>query len=332
MCDELKHSVCVWGYRPYKTVRINLLGTMYNTVPKTTLTDMYGKDWKTPKKFNYYEGIEQGGYKGFLKDYYAPRTTDKKIAFCFLLYDAVAHNKEWTTFFSQDNYPVASYNIYTHLKFVSDRTQDWVKQHKIRGVKNTAWCEETLVSAWTKMLTQALKDKTNKYFVLLSGECIPLFTYPAVSKAIFASAKSRIEWEPNSATKSDTGLEYASQWVILNRKHAKLLCDLVTAKGKAFTRNVKKDICADDGTCYCPDEVYPINWFVHNYGAPTSARFKKEFTLTPTTYTYWDGIHTHPARLNGVQVKKSRRKICKSGALFARKFNNKAAKLLAMTC
>src|SRR3989304_10183263 len=63
-CDELPKKTCIWGYRHYKIMSIKFQGHKYYTIPKSTLVDMYGKDWKTPKKFGYAQGIEQGHYKG----------------------------------------------------------------------------------------------------------------------------------------------------------------------------------------------------------------------------------------------------------------------------
>ena len=330
-CEKLMYKTCVWGYRPYKVQTINFLGTKYKVVPEKTLVDMYGADWHILKKFNYEEGITEGGYKGFLKDYYNPRSTDNKIAFCFLLYDTVKHNSQWVNFFSSDNYPVKSYNIYTHLKYVSDKTPEWVFENKITSIK-TEWCEENLVYAWIKLIKKALEDPNNEYFIILSGECIPLYTYEETYKKITASDKSRINIDFSAEATIDTGLVYADQWVILNRKHATMLTHLKTTKeGYDFIKQVRKIICIDD-TCYCPDELFPVNWFIHKYGKPSSSSFKKEFRIMPTTYTYWNGKAPHPVRLSSRRSQKMKKEICKSGALFARKFTTKAARSLAMSC
>jgi hypothetical protein len=330
-CDKLVFNTCVWGYRPYRVQNIDFLGHKYKVVPKKTLVDMYGKDWKTPKKFGYFEGITSGGYKGFLKDYYNPRPTGNNVAFCFLLYDTVKHNKIWTTFFSQDNYPIQSYNIYTHLKEVTDKTPDWVKRNKIRGIK-TGWCEENLVWAWIKLLRAALENKDNQYFTILSGECIPLFNYEETYKNITSSNKSRINIDYDAEVTIDTGLLYADQWILLTRKDAELLVKLKTTEaGKKFAKKLKLEICTGD-VCYCPDEVYPINWFVHNYGSPNSAEFKKHFRVMPTTYTFWDGKKPHPIKFQNPKMLEKKKTICQSGAIFGRKFNPKAARCLALKC
>jgi hypothetical protein len=97
---------------------------------------MYGEDWHIVKKFSYHEGID-GGFKGFLKDYYKPRDLNNNIAFCFLLYDTVKHSKIWEKFFKQDNGPHKSWSVYTHPKMITENTQGWVKKNKIKNVVKT---------------------------------------------------------------------------------------------------------------------------------------------------------------------------------------------------
>ena len=69
-CDLLPKKICIWGYSPYKVQKKLFLGKYYFVVPQKTLVDMYGLDWKTPKKFNYDEGVEEGHYKGLIKDFF----------------------------------------------------------------------------------------------------------------------------------------------------------------------------------------------------------------------------------------------------------------------
>lgn len=329
-CDNYPRKRCIWGYRPYKPVTLDFLGHSYQAIPTKTLVDSYGEDWKIPKVFGYHEGLESG-YKSLLADYYKPRPTNNKIAFCFLLYDTHKHSQSWIKFFNSDKYPIKNYNIYTHLKEINKNTQDWLVDHKIQSIK-TGWCEENLVYAWIKLLQKALKDPDNKYFVILSGECIPLYDFSTTYKKITSTKKSRINIDKNAEATFDTGLAYADQWVVLNRKHAKELVKLKTTKeGKDFRKSIKKTICTDD-VCFCPDELYPANWFIYKYGKPSSKTFRKQFKIQQTTYTKWDGIKPNPIKFTSVKLKRYKKSICKSPAFFARKFNSKAGKLLAMNC
>lgn len=330
-CDNLPHKICVWGYRPYNVYKVNFLGETYNVVPRKTLVDMYGKDWGVPKNFSYEEGLE-GGYTGFIKDYYKPVKNVDKIAFCFLLYDTVKHRGIWEKFFKQDDNFTKTFSIYSHLKQVTDKTPGWIKSAKIRSIK-TGWCEENLVHAWQKLIKAALEDKNNKYFCILSGECIPLFTYHTTYKKITSTKKSRINIDNNAQSYVEAGLRYADQWVILNRRDAKLLLALkYTEKGKKFTRDLRKKMCLND-RCFCYDEIGPISWFESCYHGINSTAFKKEFKVGPTTYTFWsDKGKPHPVKFTYPAMMKMRKKICSSGAIFGRKFNSKAANALAMQC
>jgi hypothetical protein len=330
MCDELPKKKCIWGMRPYKTEKVNFLGKEYRVIPKKTLEDLYGKDWTTPKIYDYYEGLA-GAFKGLIPDYYKPRPTNNKVAFCFLLYDTHKHSNLWTKFFSGDNYPVKNYSIYTHLKTVSDKTPQWVYDHRIRNIK-TGWCEENLVMAWIKLLQEALKNKDNKYFALLSGECIPLYNFVKTYKKITSSKKSRVHIDYNAESYVNSGLLYADQWVTLTREDAKMLVKLKTSEeGKKFRKEMRKMMC-EDSYCYCPDEIFPIGWFVKKYGKPSSEIFKKHIRIITSTYTYWDGKKPHPVKFNSKTLKKKKKEMCKSGALFARKFNSKAGREIAMSC
>lgn len=67
MCNKFPLKTCKWELRPYKPYNIKFKGVNYKVVPKKTLVDMYGKDWKKPKKFDYDQGIEEGHYKGLIQ-------------------------------------------------------------------------------------------------------------------------------------------------------------------------------------------------------------------------------------------------------------------------
>ena len=69
-CNKFPYKTCVFGYEPYKTESINLLGSEYQVIPKKTLKEFYGNDWKIPRKFNYLEGLQKKEYKALLKDYF----------------------------------------------------------------------------------------------------------------------------------------------------------------------------------------------------------------------------------------------------------------------
>jgi hypothetical protein len=254
----------------------------------------------------------------------------KKIAYCFLLYNNVKHLKVWTDFFEQDD----SYNVYAHIKEPNEKTAVWLRENQVEKVP-TAWCGEGLVHAWINMLKEALKDKNNQYFALLSDECIPLFNHQKTRRKILASKKSRIHVDYKRDVYEILGIYYADQWTILNREHAQLLVKLqTTEKGKKFMKKMIEDNFDEEvGHSYsCPDEIDPINWFVHHYGKPTSSEFKKQFKLCMSTYTKWKEGASSPIKYTTPHMKRDMSIICESGAIFGRKFNPKSARELAMSC
>ena len=89
------------------------------------------------------------------------------------------------------------------------------------------------------MLKNALKDKNNQYFAILSGACLPLYDFAKTYRMITGSKKSRVEINYDAAVYKETGLYYASQWMILNRECAELLVKLrTTVGGKKYYRKI----------------------------------------------------------------------------------------------
>ena len=271
-----------------------------------------------------------------------------KIAFMFLLYDKIQHQKLWEDFFSED--PNGErHNIYAHPKKITNKTPEWIKKNSVKTVK-TAWCSENLVKALCQMLKEALKDKSNKYFALLSGTCIPLNTFNKTYHKMNKLTKTQIYFY-----KFDN--EYinykASQWVIYTRKTAKDLIRLYDRKDKIARTFMKKQhdifrkpktkrtskkrkslkweekkVVFDNGGC--PDEFYPINWFVSLYGKPTSKKFKKYIKFKLSTWYYMDEYAEHPVIINNKNIHKYKKEFCNS--FFARKFTKNTAKLVGLKC
>lgn len=264
----------------------------------------------------------------------------------FLLYDKIQHQKLWEEFFSQD--PLKQkYSIYSHPKMISEKTPQWIIDNSVKTVK-TDWCSENLVKALCLMLKKALKDKKNKYFAFLSGACIPLLTFSKTYNKINKFNKSQIYL----FDKTNKIYEYkASQWIILTRKVARDLIRLYDSKDKRSQKFMKKqrslflkpktqkknkrkweesnaDMYGKVGAC--PDEVYPINWFINLYGDPKSQNFKKHIGIKLTTWIEWKEGNDSPEKVNIKTLDIYRKTICNS--IFARKFSNNSAKLIGLKC
>lgn len=234
-----------------------------------------------------------------------------KLAFCFLLYDYIEHEELWKKFF--EGAPKSKYNIYSHIKEITDRTPRWIIKTKVRTVE-TGWCHEGLVYAFNEMLKKALKDNQNRYFILVSGTCIPVKPFNEIYNSLKSDKRARMTFLLPNPVKH-------RQWVILNRKTAKDLIRL----------NDPKDKKAQDFLSYtrytnytCPDETFPLRWFQHLYGKKINDYIKNE----RTTYDYWvsDKEH-HPLTLNLEETMYLYSDIEK--ALFARKFEKDAAEYIA---
>lgn len=271
----------------------------------------------------------------------------KQIAFCFLLYDTIQHLDIWENFFNQDHNGTST--IYSHLKSVTNKTPNWIKKTKVRTV-STNWCGEGLIHAFVQMLKKALQNPNNKYFALISGSDIPLYTYNETYKKITSSSKSRITFEKHNGNVFETRKDIYNghQWVILNRKIALdyiKLVDPKNNKAKTFIQKFrkiykengvsvgrKKAVKNEDSTWRggCPDEIYPINWLIQLYGK----NIYKHVTNQMTTYTSWDFDNDpdHPETFNIKTVKHAKKEICGRGHIFARKFTEEAANYIAMNC
>ena len=103
------------------------------------------------------------------------------------------------------------------------------------------------------MLKEAMKNTDNKYFVLLSGDCIPLYSFNDIYNKITNSSKALMEFVKKTS-KFNKKYYYSSQWVVLNRKVAQLYIDM----GENLNWSLKN--YEKLWKPQCPDEVLPIEW------------------------------------------------------------------------
>jgi hypothetical protein len=201
---------------------------------------------------------------------------------------------------------------------ITENTPPIISENAIETIP-TEWCDESLVTAFINMIKIGLVNKRNKYFVLISGACIPLYNFNDTYNIIMHN-KSRIEFK---IIETEDGFEYfySSQWVLLSRKDATLLTKIDYKSMREFYAK----------TDNCPDEIYPMAWFTKKLGYPgTGSKFDKEFDNKITTFTEWPKRGAgHPKTLNkSFDLKK----LCDSEALFARKFTKGAAEKFGLAC
>ena len=244
-----------------------------------------------------------------------------KVVFCFLIYSDIEHNDLWKKFFKDAN--PNKYSIVSHVKEVSKKTPQWIKSNMIPTIP-TNWCDKNLVLAFINMLKKALKDKNNNHFALLSNSCIPLYNFNKTYKIITSEKKSRIHFYKKMK------YYYGSQWVLLNRECVEILINLFNQKeGLELIKDIETS--RKSGYPSCPDELYPINFFIKILGNPENIKFKKLINNKVSTYDLWDKENyslDHPVKFNLQKAKEYKEKIYNSGALFARKFTKNAAEYI----
>jgi len=240
-----------------------------------------------------------------------------KIAFCFLLKDQIEHLDIWSQFFKNAN--PNKYSIYAHPKFISNKLPPWIINNTIETIK-TEWCGESLVSACVNMFKKALEDRNNKYFILVSGSCVPLYTFKDLYKIITVEKKSRIH--SMTLTKKGESYLYADQWILLNRYIAKIFIEI--ENNYDLVRQLYYE--SDQISSHCPDEMYPILFLLERLNP---AEFQNNINAKYLTYTKWRKGLSSPLKIrNEVPLEE----LCDSGALFARKFFKKSVKKFGMAC
>ena len=155
---------------------------------------------------------------------------NKKIAFCFLIYEEIYHEDLWKSFL--DNVDKSKYSIYIHYK--KDKPLKYFNDHKLKNTIETCWGCLSIVHAQNLILKEALKDNMNQHFIWLSDSCVPIKTFDYIynyldtSKSYFNIAPdSQVFPRANNAIKyiDRTKIKKAFMPSIINRKHAKLFID-----------------------------------------------------------------------------------------------------------
>jgi len=191
----------------------------------------------------------------------------EKIALCFLTYDNLSQPKLWKIFIH------SNYNIYIHNKH--NFTGEFEK-YCIKNIVETEWYKLSLVKATLNLFKEAFQTEENKYFILLSDKCIPLYN----ANEIYDKVK-KLDSNLINKNKLDDIRRYNSladkhffnkdtftkqcQWMLLKRDTVKI-----------FIENDYTHIFGDNS--HCPDEHYFIN--IMN-------KFNISFINRSITYVNW---------------------------------------------
>ena len=183
-----------------------------------------------------------------------------KIAFLFLIIDIIHNYKLWVKFF--ENELNDQWSIYVHQKKEVDI--GWFNQYKLGTIVDTRWGDISLVKAQNLLMETALQDKSNEMFIFVSGTCVPIRTFDYIVSHLDVNY-SYFRITPPSRSRYTTVSKYmtfdkfkkASQWCILNRKHASLLISVKNEMIEMFSRVFAADEHAYITTLSirCPNEI-----------------------------------------------------------------------------
>lgn len=185
-----------------------------------------------------------------------------KIGFCFLIYDKIYNKGLWNKFFQ--NVPINKYGIYIHSKLKCD---DKLKNALLfENEIESKWADISLVYLIHFLFRKAMKDGCD-YFLLLSGDTIPLYSFYNIKKNLNQSIFSVQKKEnipvvyKNFNKKSYNNLNIAIKNKIKYKKYRKQNMFFGITKNDFLKIKKKKEYIEYFKKCIVPDEFYFINLF-----------------------------------------------------------------------
>lgn len=179
-----------------------------------------------------------------------------KCAFLFLTVENLHNQALWAAFFKGANLNSnGNCSIYIHNKFP---IRGQFSYYSIPNRTATAWGKISLVKATLLLLKESFKDTNNKFFMLLSESCIPLYSFVEIYRKIFdynstvmsgyitvdCSKRYKSLLHKNFFTKAN--FKKQSQWILFKRDTVEFLIK------NDFTHIFGKDAIV-------PDEHYFVN-------------------------------------------------------------------------
>lgn len=261
-----------------------------------------------------------------------------KIALCFLVTKNLENLEIWEKWWEGNENKIS---IYVHYD-KKGVTQDLLTENKIKKTVKTKWGDLSLVKAEKNLYEEALKDKDNKYFLLLSETCLPIREFSYVYRRLNRSPKGIIsynQWDPYG--KDDdyvpfidkpkcikilkefsffTKVYTADQWKVLGRKNA---IDFIKMTEDKKYKELFSAFCIE----VVPDSVAPDELMFINYLKWKYKKLSKEIRQGLVTYVdFKEKDPVHPKSYKNL-TKNLENLICDTNAMFARKFVNTNKKL-----
>jgi len=253
---------------------------------------------------------------------------NKKIAFCFLIYDKINNEELWYKYFN--NIDKNKYNIYIHYK--EDKPLKYFEDYKIDKSKiiETCHCCISIALVQTLLLEESLKDKKNEHFIWLSQACIPIKSFDYIYNNLKLN-KSYLNIAPDVQTDGIVNdlikytkrenIKKAAMPAVLCKKHSKIIVS-------------KKDLIKKwfENVSICKEEVvYPT--LLHHFNEKDNIISTPNLSSDAVIFTGWPDMTNYKnfdkSKLTNNQPN-AYSHICeeeldfliKSKSLFARKFDD----------
>lgn len=227
-----------------------------------------------------------------------------KIALCFLTYGDLSKPELWKHFSDATD----KYNIYIHNKYSFSGV---FNKYCIKKVIPTHWAHISLVKASLLLFEEAYKNKENKYFILLSDSCIPLYTPEKIYEKISSQANNIISMTNDTRRIYERYSKLAYPNFFEKQKFVK------QHQWMCLTRDTVKFFLVNDFThifgnySEVPDEHYFIN--IMN-------KFNIDYINKSITFVNWEEPFWHPTTYT-ILTTAILEKMRSEGYLFTRKIS-----------
>ncbi|XP_050224473.1 glycosyltransferase BC10 [Mercurialis annua] len=164
-----------------------------------------------------------------------------KIAFLFIARNRLPLDMVWDAFFKGEEESRFSVFVHSRPGFLFNKATTRSKYFLNRQVNDSVqvdWGEASMIEAERVLLKHALEDSKNERFVFLSDSCIPLYDFGYTYEYIMSTPTSFVDSfadtkEGRYNPKMDPIIPVhnwrkGSQWVVLTRKHAKVVVNDTT--------------------------------------------------------------------------------------------------------
>lgn len=205
----------------------------------------------------------------------------KKLAFIFMLYDRINHEKLWFNFFKN-----ISPELYTIIIYSKEKVSlKHLSNYYLAPPFLTKYKSYSIVFNQNHLLKYALQDKNVSHCIFLSAACIPLKSFSKIYEKIhmdfsYFNIAPDFQIPKNILEKINKNIivKKSSQWSIINRKHSKIL----TEKLDYYSWFLDYDISPDE-YCYI-SKLYTLK-------LEDEIVATKNLSVWATTFCNWSDIY-----------------------------------------